>query len=132
MKYIVSSLIALSVMGTVGLALADNPAEAGYISPNEYRPMIVNTTPHYPFKLGPTFDLGLPSGAALGLQLRLPSLPWFKVNGAVTYTLAPGLRAGIMLDPINFPVAPVATVDIGHQFPFTVPVSGSKPGAEFN
>jgi hypothetical protein len=131
MKYIVSSLMALSIMGATSLALADNPAEAGYINSNEYQPVMVQSTPHYGFALGPTLDIGLPSGAAVGLQLRLPSLPWIKVNGAVTYTLSPGIRAGIVLDPIKFPIAPVITADIGRQFPFTVPVTG-KPGADFN
>jgi hypothetical protein len=132
MKYIVSSLLALSVMGTAGLALADNPAEAGYVSPNEYHPVMVDAPSRYPFKVGPTLDLGLPSGVALGLQFRLPSLPWFKINGAATYTLAPGIRGGLMLDPINFPVAPVVTADIGRQFPFTVPSVSGKPSVEFN
>jgi len=131
MKYIISSILALSIVSVSGVALADNPAEKGYVNENEYHPVMVQSTPHYGFALGPTFDLGIVSGAALGLQLRLPSLPWVKVNGAVTYTLSPGIRAGIVLDPIAFPIAPVVTADIGRQFPFTVPVSG-KPGADFN
>jgi hypothetical protein len=132
MKYIVSSLLALSVMGTAGLALADNPAEAGYVSPNEYHPVMVDAPSRYPFKVGFLFDLSVPSGAALGLQARLPEVPWFKLGLAGTYTLAPGIRGSLLIDPIRFPVAPVANIDYGHQFQFAVPGVSGKPGADFD
>src|SRR5258708_29954577 len=120
MKTLISSLLALSLMGVCGSALAANPAEAGYVSPKEYHPVVTVSNPYH-FKLGMSLDASVPSGAALGLQARLPYIPWFKIGLAGTYTLAPGIRGNILIDPISFPIAPVANVDVGHQFPITVP-----------
>jgi hypothetical protein len=88
-------------------------------------------TNKYPLKGGLVFDLSLPSGVALGGEVRLPYLPYFKVGAAMTYTLAPGLRANILLDPIKFPVAPIANFDLGHQFGFSLPSLKNSPTVDF-
>ena len=85
----------------------------------------------YPFKLGMSFDVSVPSGAALGLEARLPSVPWLKFGVAGTYTLAPGVRGNIMIDPIKFPVVPVLNVDLGYQSSFTIPGVSNSPSADF-
>lgn len=82
-----------------------------------------------PFKIGIQADLSVPSGVALGLEARLPHLPWFKLGLSGTYTLAPGLRGNLLLDPINFPIVPVANVDVGWQSPFTVPNLKNSPSS---
>lgn len=84
------------------------------------------------FKVGTQFDLSVPSGVALGLDTRLPYLPWFKLGLSGTYTLAPGIRGNLLIDPIKFPVVPVANVDVGHQFPFTVPGVSNSPSVDFD
>jgi hypothetical protein len=84
-----------------------------------------------PFKLGGQVDLSVPSGAAVGLEARLPHVPWFKLGLSGTYLLSPGIRGNLLIDPIKFPIAPVANVDVGHQFPATVPVSG-HPTVDFS
>lgn len=96
-----------------------------------YHPDVQAPAP-VPFKVGMSVDLSVPSGAAVGVQVRLPSVPWFKLGVAGTYTLAPGLRGNILIDPIKFPVAPVANVDFGHQFGFTLPGVNNSPTVDFD
>lgn len=85
-----------------------------------------------PFKLGMEFDLSVPSGVALGLEARLPHVPWFKVGLAGTGTLAPGIRGNVLIDPIKFPIAPVANIDVGHQFSFKAPGVSNSPSFAFS
>jgi hypothetical protein len=84
------------------------------------------------FKVGMNIDLSMPSGAAIGLDARLPHVPWFKLGLSATATLAPGIRGNVLIDPINFPIAPVANIDIGHQFGFTVPTVNNSPTVNFD
>lgn len=85
-----------------------------------------------PFKVGMGFDLSAPSGAALGVEARLPHVPWFKLGVSGTYLLAPGVRTNVLIDPINFVIAPVANVDVGHQFTMKVPGISNSPSMDFN
>jgi hypothetical protein len=69
---------------------------------------------------GALLDVGVPDGAALGLVVRPvpgPKFYWLKLNVAGTYNgLAPGLRGGIQLDPIKFPIRLTLNADVGHSF----------------
>jgi hypothetical protein len=84
-----------------------------------------------PLKAGMSFDIGAPSGVALGVLVRPPYIPWWKVGLAITGTLNVGIRANILIDPIKFPIAPVANLDIGHQFPFAIPGVSNSPKVDF-
>jgi hypothetical protein len=84
-----------------------------------------------PFKVGGTFDIGTPYVAATGLEVRLPLMPWFKLGVSGTYSLSPGVRGNILIDPIKFPVVPVANAEIGYQSPFTIPGVSNSPTATF-
>jgi len=120
MKHLlVSSVVAV-------LSLASVPAMAQ----QTYWVQAPPPPPRYKF-IGMSFDVGVPSGAALGLELRAPFVPWFKLNGAFTYTLAPGARVGLVVDPIKFPVVPLGVVDVGYQSPISVNASGGTVGGSF-
>jgi hypothetical protein len=108
--HLVGAMVAVATMTCVGVASADENS----------------------FNLGMNFDLSAPSGAALGLDARLPYLPWFKVGVSGTYALAPGVRGNILVDAIKFPIAPVLNVDVGHQFPITAPGVSGNPTVDFN
>ena len=97
------------------------------------QPVVVQPSQPNPnsFKLGMLFDLADPSGVALGLETRLPYLPWFKLGVAATGTLMVGVRGNLLIDPINFPIAPVANLDIGHQFPMSIPTVHNSPSVSF-
>ncbi len=74
--------------------------------------------------VGMQLDLGVPDGAALGVVVR-PKLNWLRLNVSGTYNvLAPGIRGGLTLDPIKFPIAPTFTLEGGHAF------EGKLPGVE--
>jgi hypothetical protein len=109
-KLVIASLIALSSIFVSASALADNQT---------------------PLKAGMSFDISVPSGLALGAEVRLPYVPWFKLGLAATGTLMPGIRGNILIDPIKFPIAPVANVDVGHQFAFTIPGVSNSPSIDF-
>ncbi len=66
--------------------------------------------------VGIQFDLGVPDGAAFGLVFR-PYVDWLRLHVSGTYNgLSGGVRGGLTLDPINFPMAPTLTVEGGHSF----------------
>ena len=86
---------------------------------------------YVPFKLGMLFDLSVPSGVALGIEARLPKVPWFKLGLAGTGLLGPGIRGNVLVDPFKFPVVPLLNFDLGHQFPFAVPGVKNSPDIDF-
>lgn len=86
--------------------------------------------PRYKF-LGVEGDISVPSGVALGVTGRVPYAPWFKLGVSATYTLAPGVRGNLLIDPVKFVIAPVVNVDVGWQPPFTVPGVKGNPGGQF-
>jgi hypothetical protein len=158
-KIVCGTMAVCAVLATTDAAMADEPATAPTEVPLSQQAFDAANTPSLPpfnkdpivaapvpapepvlepytpssntFKLGMTLDMGAPSGIALGLQTRLPYLPWFKWSFAGTYTLAPGIRGGVLIDPIQFPVVPVVNVETGHQYPITIPVKGN-PNVDFN
>lgn len=90
-----------------------------------------NAIAEVPFKMGMTSDISVPSGIALGPEVRLPYFPWFKFGASATYSLSFGARGNILFDPIKFPVAPILNIDIGHQFPFAIPTVKNSPNIDF-
>lgn len=107
-KTVFGALLACMVLATVS-------AEAGDESSPRFR------------YVGMNFDVGAPDGAALGVVVR-PHLNWLRLNLAGSYNgLAPGVRGGLTLDPINFPVAPTATFEYGHFWDGTVPGVHQSP-----
>jgi hypothetical protein len=84
------------------------------------------------FKVGGQVDISLPDGVAVGPQVRLPYLPWFKLGAEFTYTLAWGARGSLLIDPIKFPVAPVAEATVGYQSPFTIPGLDNSPSISYS
>jgi hypothetical protein len=83
-------------------------------------------------RLGPTFDLATPSGVALGAVAELPYMHFLKWDISATYLLSPGVKGGVVVDPIRFPIAPVLDLDLGYQPSFTVPGVASSPSASFS
>ena len=81
---------------------------------------------------GMSMDVGAPDGAALGLVVR-PHFDWLRISGAVTHNgIAPGLRLGVTLDPIAFPIAPTFTVEGGHYWQGTIPMVQDSPDVGYN
>jgi hypothetical protein len=77
-------------------------------------------------------DVGVPDGAALGLVVR-PRFDWLRVSGAVTHNaMAPGMRAGVTLDPIAFPIGPTLTVEGGHYWGGKLPMVSDSPAVAYN
>jgi hypothetical protein len=101
------------------LALAGNAmADSG--------PQVSDPPPRFRY-LGVDFGAGIPSGGYLGLVLR-PSLGWMRVSLDATYNgLGPGMKAGLTLDPIRFPIAPTLTVDEGFSLSGQVPGGSNQP-----
>jgi hypothetical protein len=83
-------------------------------------------------RLGPTFDLATPSGAAFGVGAELPFMHFLKWNVSATYLLSPGIKGGVLIDPIRFPVAPVLDLDIGYQSTFSIPGMNNSPSTSFS
>jgi hypothetical protein len=105
MKKVMIGALAVAMTAVSGSALADSKS----------------------FAIGGAVDLSVPAGAAVGVQGRLPYLPWFKVGLSGTFLLSPGVRGNLLIDPIKFPVAPVADLAVGYQSDFTVPGVKKSP-----
>jgi hypothetical protein len=81
---------------------------------------------------GMSMDVGVPDGAALGLVVR-PHFDWLRIGGAVTHNgIAPGLRLGVTIDPVAFPIAPTLTVEGGHYWQGTIPGVQDSPDVGYN
>jgi hypothetical protein len=66
-------------------------------------------------------DLGVPSGLAAALIVK-PNVNWLRFDFAATYNvIAPGLRGGFTLDPINFLISPSLTIDAGKTWSGNIP-----------
>jgi hypothetical protein len=77
-------------------------------------------------------DLGVPDGAALGLVVR-PRFDWLRIGAAATHnTMAPGVRLGVTVDPVVFPIAPTLTVEGGHYWEGPMPMIKNSPSIGYN
>jgi hypothetical protein len=83
------------------------------------------------FRVGGAVSLATPYGFGLGVNFRLPYMPWLKVAGSGTFNLAPGLMASALIDPIRFPIAPVINLDAGWQSSIKVPGFSNPPTLEW-
>lgn len=82
--------------------------------------------------VGMQMDLGVPDGAALGVVVR-PKLNWLRLNVSGTYNaISPGIRGGLTLDPIKFPIAPTLTFEGGHSFRGSIPGVDSVPDLSYS
>lgn len=97
-------------------------------------PTMASAREDYPeqLRLGPSFDFGTPSGVGLGVAAELPYMHFLKWDVSATYLLSPGVKGGVLVDPIRFPVAPVLDLDVGYQSSFTVPKMSDSPSASFS
>ena len=126
MKRVIMLSVVSAVMVVSGVALADSNSDP-------YHPAVASAKPSSDsFKLGGALNIEVPSGVALGINARLPYLPWFKLSVSATYLLAPGLQGSVLVDPIQFPIAPVLDMDFGHQFQFTIPTLNNSPKIDFD
>lgn len=128
-------VIAVFVMSAafcfIASAQDDNPYVHSYRDP-EPKPDI-----RY---VGVQLDVGVPSGAALGISVH-PGTDVFRLGVAGTFNgLAPGLRGSLTFDPVDFGVAPTLTLQYGGSFAGKLPNSSAKisytyfdllPGIEF-
>jgi len=81
---------------------------------------------------GMFMDLGVPDGAALGLVVR-PRFDWLRIGGAVTHNgMAPGMRFGVTLDPVAFPIGPTFTVEGGHYWGGKLPMVSDSLSIAYN
>ena len=81
---------------------------------------------------GMLMDVGLPDGAAIGLAFR-PRFDWLRFGVAATHNaLAPGVRVGVTLDPVAFPIGPTLTVEGGHYWNGTVPFVNGSPSIGYD
>jgi hypothetical protein len=102
------------------LMMATTAAKADESTPTTATSQVVIPERHR--WVGMQFDVGAPDGVALGVVVR-PYVNWARLNLSGTYNvLAPGIRGGITLDPIKFPVAPTLTFEGGRSF------NGDLPG----
>jgi hypothetical protein len=88
------------------------------------------TSPHRTF--GMFMDVGVPDGAALGVVVR-PKFDWLRIGGAVTHNgMAPGMRVGVTLDPVSFPIGPTLSVEGGHYWGGKLPMLSDSPSIAYN
>jgi len=81
---------------------------------------------------GLEMDVGVPDGAALGFSVR-PWIDWCRIVAAGSYNgMAPGVRGGLTLDPIAFPIAPTLTVEGGHFWAGSVPATKDSLALGYN
>lgn len=68
-----------------------------------------------PVQIGVMTDMGVPDGFMGALVVRPQR--YLHVHAGVGHnTVAPGLRAGVQLQPWQWPVAPYAALEAGHYF----------------
>jgi hypothetical protein len=71
--------------------------------------------------IGGVVDIGVPDGIAVGVVAK-PYINWARLNVSATYNgMAPGVRGGLTLDPIKFPIGLSLTGEVGHSFEGKLP-----------
>ena len=84
-----------------------------------------------PLKVGGQVDVGILSGAAIGVVVK-PKLNWLRLELAGTYNTEFGLRGSATVDPIKFPIAPTFTLQAGHTFESKLPGATNTPDLGMN
>jgi hypothetical protein len=90
----------------------------------------------HPLRVGFGMDVGVPSGAALGLVVH-PKVDWLTLNLAVTYNaLNVGERLSLKLDPMalapNLPIGLFVDVQGGWALNGTIPGHSDLPGVGYH
>jgi hypothetical protein len=128
LRYFSSAVALISVM-SARPALADINAD-GSRSIVEADHPVVESPRHR--MVGMIMDLGVPDGVALGLVFR-PQFDWLRLAAAGTYNgMAPGVRLGVTIDPIAFPIAPTLTVEGGHYWEGRLPMINDAPSLSYS
>lgn len=127
------SLLACMVLASVNAFALDATADDDPWHPPPQNPALTQVVPQPRFRyVGLSFDIGAPDGAALGVVVR-PHLNWLRLDLAGTYNgLAPGLRGGLTLDPIKFPMVPTLTLEGGGTWPGKVPGVSNSPEVSYD
>jgi hypothetical protein len=127
---LLSSAVVLATALTASGALADgNIVRSPALADKDHS--VGGAEPHHR-TFGMFMDLGVPDGGALGLVVR-PRFDWLRIGGAVTHNgMAPGMRLGVTIDPIAFPIAPTFTIEGGHYWEGRLPVVSNSPSIGYN
>jgi hypothetical protein len=127
---LVAGAIVLASLTSARSGLADASANSSPTVATADHPTSVAVPRHRTF--GMTMDIGVPDGAGLGLVVR-PYLDWLRLAASVTHNgMAPGVRGGLTLDPIKFPLAPTLTVEGGHYWEGSLPIVKDSPAIGYN
>lgn len=91
---------------------------------------------NHPLRLGFGADVGVPSGASLGLVVH-PKQDWFSVSPSLTYNgLAFGGRLALKLDPLallpNLPIGLFGDVQGGFAGEGNIPGHSDLPGLRYD
>jgi hypothetical protein len=122
-------LLASATWAGSASANADDPFPPAPVDLPDHGPK-ASASHHRTF--GMSMDVGVPDGAALGLVVR-PHFDWLRIGAALTHNgIAPGLRLGVTVDPIAFPIAPTFTVEGGHYWQGTVPFVQNATDVGYN
>jgi hypothetical protein len=125
-----TAAVALTSVMCAGSASADANATRSGTAIDADHSANGGTPRHRTFGL--SMDLGVPDGAALGLVVR-PRFDWLRIGAAATHNgMAPGVRFGVTVDPIAFPIAPTLTVDGGHYWEGAMPLLKGSPAIGYN
>jgi hypothetical protein len=139
-------LAKLLVAGALGLASVAGAASARAqdgASPNAaaapeadhyyaYDPAKASAPSHHHRTFGMSMDVGVPDGAALGVVVR-PRFDWLRLGASITHNgIAPGVRLGVTIDPIAFPIAPTLTIEGGHYWAGTLPMFQGSPSIGYD
>jgi len=77
------------------------------------------SAPWYALSPGKKFGLGLDIGAPQGAGLTVLFRPWWwlEFNAGLAYNvIGTGIRGGLTVSPVRFPVRPTLSFDLGHYF----------------
>jgi hypothetical protein len=98
------------------LAVASGPeAGAAFSPPPLVEAENVREAEPQVLRLGVLVDVGIPDGA--GASLVVKPTTWLRVQaGAIGNGIGAGVRAGLVLSPLDWPVRPTLSVEAGHYF----------------
>ncbi len=137
-KILVASAVGLASAACVAPAWAQDGASPNAAAVPEadhyyaYDPAKASAPSRHHRTFGMSMDVGVPDGAALGVVMR-PRFDWLRLGAAVTHNgIAPGVRLGVTIDPIAFPIAPTLTIEGGHSWAGTVPMLQGSPSIGYD
>jgi hypothetical protein len=88
------------------------------------------SAPHRRKMVGAQIDVGIPNG--VGLSVVGKPCKWAHLNIGATYNgMAPGMFAGLTIDPINFGISPTLTGEVGGSFRGRLPGVANAPDMSY-